>query len=248
MITPRAKDAIHKAWLFRILSAIADSRYLTKTLFFKGGTCAAMRQFLDRFSVDLDFDMVGSEKDILMIRQHLETLFGRLGLKIATKSTAGIQYFLKYDAKDNERNTIKLDTQFPPPKSNQYEAAYFAEIDRTLMTQTIESMLANKLVAVVDRWETHQSFAGRDIYDIHYFFLQGHRYNPEIIKERTNLSLREFFDKLIRFIDRKYTATIIQQDLNTLLPPKKFQEIRLVLKQETLNLLRDEWGRLESQS
>ena len=245
MITPRANDAIHKAWLFRILSAIADSSYLRKYLFFKGGTCAAMRQFLDRFSVDLDFDMMGSQDEIVSIRQHLETLFDRLGLKIDTKSTAGIQYFVKYDAPENERNTVKIDTQFPPPKSNQYEAAYFAEIDRTLMTQTVGSMLANKLVAVVDRWETHQSFAGRDIYDIHYFFLQGRRYNPEIIKERTNLSLREFFDKLIRFIDRKYTATIIQQDLNTLLSPKKFQEVRLVLKQETLNLLRDEYDSLQ---
>jgi len=244
MITPHPRDAIHKAWLFRILTALSDSPYLTKRLAFKGGTCAAMRQFLDRFSVDLDFDMTGLKKEVLTVREHLEKLFKNLGLKIDTQSSRGIQYFVKYEAPENERNTLKLDTQFPPPRANQYEAAYFPEIDRTLMTQTVDTMMANKLVAVVDRWETHRSFAGRDIYDIHYFFLQGRTYNSKIIEERTNLELRAFFEKLIHFIDQRYTATIIQQDLNTLLPLKKFQQIRLTLKLETLNLLRDELNRI----
>ena len=171
-------------------------------------------------------------------------IFDNLGLTIDTKSNRGIQYFLKYPAPEHERNTIKLDTQFPPPKATHYEAAYFSEIDRTLMTQTIDSMMANKLVAVVDRWESNGSFAGRDIYDIHHFFMKGFSYNIDIIKERTALSPKTYFKKLIQHIEDHYTLTIIQQDLNMLLPSKKFQQIYKILKQETLNLLQDELNRL----
>ncbi len=65
MILPDRKDAIHRAWLFRTLSAIYDDVFLTNVLYFKGGTSAAMRGLLDRFSVDLDFDFVGDDKDLL---------------------------------------------------------------------------------------------------------------------------------------------------------------------------------------
>ena len=57
MIPIRPADARHKAQLLRLLTAIVDSPYLSQNLYFKGGTCASMLGFLDRFSVDLDFDL-----------------------------------------------------------------------------------------------------------------------------------------------------------------------------------------------
>jgi predicted nucleotidyltransferase component of viral defense system len=61
MILPNRKDAIHKAWLYRILEAIADDQRLASVLFFKGGTCASSK-WLNRLSVDLDFDYAGDER------------------------------------------------------------------------------------------------------------------------------------------------------------------------------------------
>lgn len=173
MILPNQKDAKHKAWLYRLLSEIYDNQLLATSLYFKGGTCAAMRGFLDRFSIDLDFDYVAKAQDINLVRKNMERVFKDLGLTIKEKSQRVPQYFLKYSAKAGERNTVKIDVTMPPPESNKYQAVEMKEIDRIIMCQTVETMFANKLVALIDRHEKNGSVAGRDIYDIHYFFTQG---------------------------------------------------------------------------
>jgi len=107
-------------------------------------------------------------------------------------------------------------------------------------SQTIETMFANKLVAVTDRYALHRSIAGRDIYDIHYFFLHGYAYTPAVILERTGLSVVDYFEKLELFIKTHVTQTLINEDLNTLLPNDQFQAVRKVLLPETLHFLERE--------
>ncbi|KKR21247.1 MAG: hypothetical protein UT50_C0010G0015 [Candidatus Moranbacteria bacterium GW2011_GWA2_39_41] len=244
MITPRIQDAKHKAWLFRLLSAIFDDAYLSSVLYFKGGTCAAMRGFLDRFSVDLDFDYLGEKEDITKTQKEIEKIFAKLGLEIKDKSRNVPQYFLKYDAPLGERNTLKIDISFPPPKTNQYESVRIVEIDRVINCQTVETMFANKLVALIERYERNGSIAGRDLYDIHYFFMQGFQYDEKVIQERRQQKPVDFIGILIEFIKKEITQTIIDQDINMLVDPKKFQQIRKILKQETLVFLQDELNRL----
>lgn len=244
MILPNPKEAIHKAWLYRLLSAIYDNQILANSFYFKGGTCAAMLGFLDRFSIDLDFDYTGKKGDLKIARKELEIIFKKLGLDVKDKSKKTPQYFLKYPAKPNQRNTIKIDTTFPLPKSNNYQAFRLNDIDRIVICQTIETMFANKLVALIDRWEKSDSIAGRDLYDIHHFFMQGFSYNEKVIIERRNKDLIPFFQELVNFIEKKINQTIINQDINSLLLPDKFQKIRKVLKKETLMFLRDEIERM----
>lgn len=244
MITPRPQDAIHKAWLYRLLIAISDDDVIMEHLRFKGGTCAAMLGWLDRFSVDLDFDLIQHDvKTIHVIKQRLEKIYQQLGLEIKDDSKNGLQYFLKYNAPKQQRNTIKIDTQYPPPNANQYQAVSLSEIDRTMLCQTRETMFANKLVAVLDRWKQHSSLAGRDIYDIHHFFITHTHYNSDVIIERRNTTVPIFFKELIDFIEQNVTTTTIQQDLNSLLPKKQFQQIYKTLKTEVVMLLQDELKR-----
>lgn len=245
MILPNPKEAIHKAWLYRLLSSIYDNQALANSLYFKGGTCAAMLGWLDRFSVDLDFDYVAAKENLKTVGRELESVFKKLGLEAKDKSQAAPQYFLSYPAKKNARNTIKIDTTFPPPKANAYEAKRLVDIDRIANCQTKETMFANKLVALIDRWEKNNSIAGRDLYDIHYFFLNGFRYNEEVIAERRKSDLIYFFEELVIFIEKRINQTIINQDINFLLPPDKFKKIREALKPEVLMFLRDEIERLK---
>ncbi len=248
MFLPNPKEAIHKAWLYRLLSAIYDSQILAGFLYFKGGTCAAMLGWLDRFSIDLDFDFVGEDKDLGIVRNEMEKVFTELGLIIKDKSRKVPQYFLKYPAVGSSaRNTIKIDATYPPPKSNIYAPHRFADIDRIIYCQTIETMFANKLVTVLDRWEKYHSIAGRDIYDIHHFFLNGRRYEEAVIRERRNQTSREFMKELVDFIDKKVSQTTIDQDINHLISPDKFQKIRQVLKKEVLMFLKDEAARIDRQ-
>ncbi|MFH1837954.1 MAG: nucleotidyl transferase AbiEii/AbiGii toxin family protein [Candidatus Kuenenbacteria bacterium] len=245
MILPNPKDIKHKIWLYRLLSAISDDQILPSLFYFKGGTCAAMRNLLDRFSVDLDFDFIGKNSDLEIARKKLEKIFLNLGLEIKEKSQKVPQYFLKYPAVANERNTIKIDATMPPPKSNKYEAVRFFEIDRIINCQTKETMFANKLVACIDRFEKNKSIAGRDIYDIHYFFIEGLRYEKNVILERRNIkNLRIFFQELSIFIKKNISQTIINQDINFLLSYEKFNQVRKILKNETLMFIDEEIKRI----
>lgn len=244
LILPNKKDAIHKAWMFRVLRAVADDAYLAKMLVFKGGTCASMRGFLDRFSVDLDFDYVGSADEMDAMRKRLEKLFSDLGLAIKDASKEVPQYFLKYPAGDNERNTLKFEATTIAISANKIEKVRFTDIDRVLSCQTVETMFAHKLVALVDRYERHGSIAGRDVYDIHHFFLKGFSYDAKVIQDRRGVMPQEYLKELRSFIARRITDTTIDQDLNVLLSSEQFQKIRHILKEETIAFLDDEIKRM----
>lgn len=236
MLLPKPSDAIHKAWLYRLLLEICDDPFLVSLLRFKGGTYAAMRRLIDRFSVDLDFDLLEPEQ-MEKVKVHLEKIFKSLGLTIKDASQNVPQYFLGYANKPNERNTIKIDATFPAPKSNDYEAIRLTEIDRVIYGHTIPTLFTNKLVAPLDRFEKHGSIAGRDFFDLHTFFLKGYDYKNEIIEERTGKSLQDFMAELKHFIQQHLTQTIIDQDLNPLLDTKRFHQVRKILKQELLMFL-----------
>jgi len=233
------KRAYHKSQLYRLLIALLDNEKIAPNIYFKGGTCCLMLGFLDRFSVDLDFDLKkGTSKKIL--RKELHGLFKKLNLATKDESKKALQFFLKYQAPPRQRNTIKLEIIDNPFESIDHKPQYLKDIDRTAICQTIESMFANKLVALTDRYKKRETIAGRDIYDLHYFFTHGYLYKKEIIKERTNKESIDYLKDLRDFIKNKITQRIIDQDLNFLLPHKEFEVIRKTLKTEILMLIQDE--------
>ncbi len=244
MILPHKKDAIHKVWLYRVLEAIADDGTLAPVFWFKGGTCAAMLNWLDRFSVDLDFDYAGKPEDVQHTRNALENVAQSLGLTIKDASKKGIQYFFRYESKGSERNTIKIDAAFPLFTASKYQPQRFVEIDRVITCQTKETMVAHKLVALIDRFEKTGHIAGRDVYDIHQFFMNGFGYEHGVIQERRKCTVKQFFRQLLSFVDREVNQTVITEDLSTLLPLEEFRRIRKVLKREVMTLLGDEIQRL----
>ena len=132
------------------------------------------------------------------------------------------------------------------PKANEYRPVSLKDIDRVVYCQSKETMFANKLVALIERHEQRSSIAGRDLYDIHHFFMQGFGYNQAIIKERRRVGLDSFFNDLIGFVKKNITQKVIDQDLNVLLPPDRFRALRKNIKQESLVFLQDEQRRLQA--
>lgn len=238
MLTNRPSDVIHKLWMYRILTAICDTPALTEIIRFKGGTYAAMRNLIDRFSVDLDFDLIDEKKQEL-VHVGLKKIFGDLGLEIKEFSKHAPQYFVKYPSQDGGRNTVKIEVTFPVPKANTYEAVRLPEIDRIIHAQTIPTLVANKLVAIVDRYKRHGSIAGRDIFDINSFLSQGLTMNEKVIEERTGKSVPQFIEELTAFITKHISQQSIDEDLNVLLPTLAFKKVRKNLKQETLMLIQN---------
>jgi len=243
MLDLRPEDILHKSYLNRLLMEIIDRPGLAHNLAFKGGTCASMLGYLDRFSVDLDFDVL-KNADEMALRNEFHHVFDYLGFKITGEFDKVLLFQLRYPNDPGKRNTLKVSGSNLLVKSNQYKVQYFPEIDRLMNSQIIETMFANKLVAVTDRYELHQTIAGRDIYDIHNFFIHGYSYHAPVIQERTGLTPKDYFGKLIDFIKEHVNQTIINEDLNTLLPANQFQQIRKILLPETLSLLTREQERL----
>lgn len=239
MILPGQKDALHKAMLYRVLISLIDDEVIGRNIHFRGGTCASMLNFLDRFSVDLDFDLrKGIDKTLL--DKHLRKVLTLAAFDLRKESHEGLLYTLRYQVPVGQRNSIKLDIIDTNVKSNKYASLYLPEIGRYANCQTIETMLGHKLVTITDRYKKYKTIAGRDIYDVHYFFSHGYTCRKEIIEERTGVGFRDYLRRLVEFIGKKISQRIIDQDLNTLLPRDKFIAIRKTLKQEVLVLLQDE--------
>ncbi len=245
MLNLRPEDSIHKSNLNRLLIEIIDRPVLSQNLAFKGGTCAGMMGYLDRFSVDLDFDVL-ENADEKALRQALHQVFNYLELTVMEEFNKVLMFRLRYPSEPGKRNNLKVSASSQMVKANKYKVQYLAEIDRMMNCQTVETMFANKLVAVTDRYGLHGTIAGRDIYDIHHFFVHGYAYNPQVIQERTGLEVKDYLGKLSDFIKKHVTQTIINEDLNTLLPNKHFQRIRKVLIPETVAILKREVTKLTS--
>jgi predicted nucleotidyltransferase component of viral defense system len=236
MINLRPEDILHKSRLLRLLMEIVDQPLLAQNLAFKGGSCAAMLGYLDRFSVDLDFDVLrGADVDAL--RRSFHQVFGQLEYEVTVEYDRAVFFQLRYPSNPGKRSMLKVSASNTPIEANQYQVRFFPEIDRMINSQTIETMFANKLVAVIDRYTQHMSIAGRDIYDVHHYFVQGYEYCGEVIQERTGLAVGEYLDRLIVFIKEHVTQTIINEDLNSLLPNQQFQKIQKILVSETMELL-----------
>jgi len=243
MITPNPSDAKHKIQLIRLLTALVDDVYISHWVHFKGGTCAAMLGYLDRFSIDLDFD-IEKNVNIKTMRNRISKCCTSVGLTIKSKSTNTLFYILKYDAPQGEKNSLKLSFMSEETEGNKYEKKYIAEIDRFVSCQTIETMFANKLVVLTGRYKKNKSIAVRDVYDIHHFFEMGYQYDPNIIKLRTKKSIPKYLKEVIAFIAKMITNLAISEDLSFLLEHAHFMNIRKTIKRETIGLIQDEINRL----
>lgn len=239
MILPNPKEALHKAMMYRCLIGILDEKPLRNSLYFRGGTAAAMLGWLDRFSIDLDFDLKpGTNKK--KIREALNKVFKKLQLDLKDETTKELFFVLKYEAPKGMRNTLKVGIVDEAIKANVYQPSYLTEITRYALCQTKETMFANKLVAVTDRYNKYKTTAGRDIYDIHHFFIRGFSYIEKVIEERTRRNPKKYLTILADFIEKKVTEKHLFEDLNFLLPQDKFDAIIKSLKIETIALIRDE--------
>lgn len=236
MLDLRPEDILHKSQIHRLLMEVADQPALSQSLAFKGGSCAAMLGYLDRFSIDLDFDIL-KDDDEANLRKLFHQVFDQSGFGLINEFDKVLFFQLRYPSSPGKRNTLKISASRLSTASNQYKVQFFPEIDRLINSQTIETMFANKLVAVTDRYAQHKSIAGRDIYDIHHYFVRGYRYRGAIIRERTGQEPKDYFGSLITFIKTHVTQTLIDEDINSLLPYKKFQQIRKILIPETLAML-----------
>lgn len=191
----------HEQILKNILRDIFTTTALEGKLAFKGGTCLYLFYGLDRFSIDLDFNLLA------------EDFNARLTGDILTKYLAIDDYYNKYFTwfwlgsyeKGGRKVKVEISKRDYPDK---YVNKDFYGL--TIPTMAPEYMLAHKLCAITDRKELQN----RDLFDAHFMFTRQFDINEEIIKIRTNKTLQEYFVYLIDFIEKNvHVKTTLKRDL-----------------------------------
>lgn len=166
----------HRTLMFQILKDIFTSS-IWKNLAFKWWTACYFLYWLDRFSTDLDFDLLDNSKNI--DEELIEIL------KKYWKVKSWNKIILSYWESDIN---IKIDVNRTIWENNIYEFVNFYWT--TIKVQNKSTIFANKLVALIER------HTNRDIYDVFFFFQNMFDINDKIIFERTCWSKKELFLKI----------------------------------------------------
>lgn len=182
--------AKHKSIFIKILKSVFTDSTIGPFLGFKGGTAAYLFYNLNRFSVDLDFDLLDAAKEDYIFERVKKILENYGTLKTALKKRYNLFYLLSYDKKKEGVQNIKVEIN-RRDFGSKYNVKSYLGISMKVMTR--DDMAANKLVAMYERIGK----TSRDIFDVWFFLENDWPINHEIIKSRTGLSFKEFLEKCI---------------------------------------------------
>ena len=170
----------HKFYMAQILSLIFKDKNLCNVLAFKGGTSLMFFHNLNRFSTDLDFNLLDPDK-LDLAYDKVRAILTRFGtIDAEAKKLYGPVLVLNYGKGERMLKVEISVRQYP----NHYEMRSLAGTDIRVMVMS--DMFAHKLCAMGER------LSPRDIYDV-WFFLQNHtEINEEIVRIRTAKSVSEY--------------------------------------------------------
>lgn len=223
----------HKNILLQILKDIFSDTSLSPYLGFKGGTAALLFYDLGRNSVDIDLDLLDKSKEIEVF-EKIQEIATKYGTIVDSKMKRfNLITIISYDKKSQN---IKIEVN-RRDFGSKYEVKTFLGIPMLVMVQP--DMFANKLVAMFERIGK----TSRDIYDVYFFAKNNWDINAEIIKNRTGLSLKSFFQKVIKMLEKMDNKHILD-GLGEMFTESQKDWARAKLLSETIFLLKT---RLESE-
>jgi predicted nucleotidyltransferase component of viral defense system len=233
MTTKTFNTSIHKNILFQILKDIYSDTTIAPFLGFKGGTAALMFYQLNRFSVDLDFDLLDESKEDYIFEQ-IEKIARKHGsIKDMARKRFNLLFVISYQ---DQARLVKIEISRRFFKSH-YQLKTYLGVSMLVMTQ--EDMFANKLMAMHERINR----TSRDIYDVYFFLRYCWPINKEIVKERAEMSFEELVQKCIEKLEKMNNRNILN-GLGDLLTDSQKDWAREKLKSDTIFLLK---ARLESE-
>lgn len=216
----------HKNILLKILKDIFTDHALGPVLGFKGGTAAYLFYHLNRFSVDLDFDLLDAEKEDYVFEEVKKILEKYGPLKEAAKKRNRLFFLLSYDEKEPGAQNIKVEINLVDFGSK-YDVKSYLGISMKVMIK--EDMAAHKMVAMYER----ESRTNRDIFDVWYFLQNDWPINKEIVKKRTGMSFSDFLQQCIGLVEKVNNKNILA-GMGELLDEKQKAWAKARLKEDAL--------------
>lgn len=221
--------SVHRNILVSVLKDIFTDHEISKYLGFKGGTAVLLFYQLERFSVDLDFDLIDADKEDLVFKK-IEEILKKYGNVKSQKKRYSLFFLLVYKDKLDGAQNIKIEIN-KRYFGSKYEIKSFLGIPMLVMVQ--EDIFAHKLVAMHERIGK----ANRDIFDVWFFLKNNWPINKKIIEERTNISYKEFLKVCIQGLEKINNKNILA-GLGELLNEKQKYWVKENLKNDTLFLLK----------
>lgn len=218
----------HEYLLKRMLRDIAGNPELNNQLAFKGGTCLYLFYGLDRFSVDLDFNLV-SDQDLAVDKMN-EILGKYLKIKEGKYRKGKYGWLWEASYKKGQRQVqIDVSRRKYPDK---YEIKQFYGL--SLKTLDKPSLFAHKLCAILDR----KHFQNRDLFDSYFMFEKMFEIDEKIVRIRMGMSLIDYLKNVEKYILTKVSRERILQGIGDLLDEKKKVWVKNKLVDELLVQLR----------
>ncbi|MBM4177613.1 nucleotidyl transferase AbiEii/AbiGii toxin family protein [Candidatus Gribaldobacteria bacterium] len=225
----------HLLIMTRLLRDIYSETSLAPLIGFKGGTCCYLLHGLNRFSVDLDFDLIiNNESARERVYQKVGELLKKYGeVKDRHNKHNTLFFLLSYgDADHNIKLEISIRTKLTNIK-DYYELKEYLGI--SLLSAKKDYLFASKLVALTSR----RTVAMRDIFDVWFFAKNNWDINPEIIKTITNKTIKDHLADCVSTIKAVKDNEILH-GLAELLPNEKAKIwVKKDLREEAIFLLKN---------
>ena len=220
---------LHRKILLQILKDIYTNTNIAAYLGFKGGTACLLFYGLDRFSVDLDFDLsdIKQKENVFNEIEKILLKYGVLKEKIQKRYS--LFFVLDYFGRKEFSPNIKIEINLRDFGSS-YEILSLLGISMKVMVK--EDLLANKLVAMYERINK----ATRDIYDVYFFLNKRWNVNKNIVEQRTNLKYEDFINKTVSLL-KKVNKNSLLFGMGELINDKQKNWVRNNLINEAIFLL-----------
>ena len=212
--------------MLQLLKDIFSDALLSSVLAFKGGTASMFFHNLPRFSTDLDFNLLDSDKE-----KEAYKRLRRIVLKYGNIHDEAIKHYgiiivLDYGIGDRKLK-IEISNRL---YDNHYEILNYLGLQMRVMVK--EDMFAHKLCALLDRTE----ITSRDVFDCWFFLKERTSINKAIVESRMGMSIEQYIDKCIERV-RDISDNSLISGLGELTDGEMKKFVRKGLKNELITLL-----------
>jgi len=209
--------------MFNIIKDVYQSDLKTK-IWFKWWTLCYFIYWLDRFSTDLDFDLIDNTFNPMQLFREILKKYGKIKDEYEKKFTC----FLLLDYWNDEKN-IKIKISRKKSDLDNYEIVNFYGTD--IQAMSLSSIFANKLMAIVSRYKN------RDLFDIYFFFKSWFPIDEKIILEKYWKTLKELLLELKLKIPQKYKSNTILAEIWDLISNKQKDYMKNKMVNDTLGYI-----------
>jgi len=218
----------HSEYINKIIQGLFASK-ISEYIAFKWWTLAYLCYDLDRYSTDIDLDLLNHDAEKEVIDEITALLANIWEIKNRTLWRDLHRWIFRYDDKSPN---IKVELNKRDVSWNTYE--YREIFWQKVCCMDKETMTTNKLIAL---WNRRYN---RDLFDTYFFRIQWFEYKEEIIYKRTWYSLIDYINYLLQELPNHYQVnTILSDGMWDVLTDQQKIWVKEHLLEETIKVLQE---------